>query len=417
MAKRETEWDDWSQVDDILHPINEEKATAPPPRGNTPDTEREWQKKRAQEDLNTRRAQRERDRQFTSTKQKRLAWPKGRLQKQRQQKQRPLAAAPAAEAVAQAAEAAEVTAQTAEAAVPATETAAKTAWLPAAAQVVPYAVMLLLAPLIKGEAGFYLLVLVTAAPVALAAILLRPLGRWAWLLRAVAPLLPLEAWFALRYFLWNLGGALALAGLCALAGLLYYGFAVRGKARGGDKSRGVLLFVTLLAAVTLLVPAALGVGLQLYRASPNERDDFAAQSLEDDELMTRRMNGAYELLQPEQWALMGREKKLEALQALLDVETDDLGLPRFDLRDPMVFTAVSGSGHTSVPAALFSVNTRAEQRVRAMCHLAYHLKQLTISENVNMRWFEEEAAGRENNRYAAYANRWENREAEIDHVQ
>ena len=296
---------------------------------------------------------------------------------------------------------------------------ARANWGPAAAQIVPCAAILLLAPFVSGPARLYLpVLLVTGAPLALAALKLRP---QAWLFRLLAPLLPIEAWLALRYGLWNPAGALVPVLLCALVGLLYYLFARRKQAADlpgrQKKGRRILLFVTVLTAASLLAPAALGLGLELRRPRPTRIEALDTQSLSDDALMARRMNSAYERLQPEPWGRAERGDKLAALQALLDVETDSLGIDRFDLRDPMVFTAVSGGGHTSVPKALLSGKEKAETRVRAICHLAYHLMQLSVSQEVNMRRFEDSAGGYENTRYALYAGIWENREAENDHVQ
>jgi len=327
-----------------------------------------------------------------------------------------------------------------------------------AAQIVPFAALLLLAPFIDSPGWFYLLVLATAVPLALIAIPLRPLGPGSVWFRMLAPLLPAEAWLALRYARWNPWGTLALVSLCVLAGALYFVFAVRGKLRrregkerdkqetpGGrgylpvlevqgrrqarrtrgrdgrsaDKvyRRRLLVLVTLLAAISLAVPAVLGVGMALRRFSPDEASEFELDSVRDDALMARRMNGAYEQLQPKAWGEKNREQKLQALQALLNIETDALGLDRFDLRDPMVYTAVSGKGHTGVPGALQSGKSRAEARVRAMCHLAYHLRQLTISKDVTMHRFEDKAKGHEDSRYAEYAGKWENRLPEVDHAQ
>ena len=288
----------------------------------------------------------------------------------------------------------------------------KTGWGPAAAQIVPCAVILLLAPFISGPARLYLpLLLLTGVPLAIAALRLRPR---AWLFRLLAPLLPVLAWFALRCGQWNPAGALVPMALCALIGLLYYLFSRRGKRHSGER---VLLFVTVLTAVSLLAPAALGLGLALRRPAPNAVQELDTLSLHDDITMTRRMNSAYAHLLPDKWGEMERGDKLAALQALLDVETDSLGIDRFDLRDPMVYTAVSGAGHVSVPKALLSGKEKAEERVRAMCHLAYHLMQLSVSQNVDMRRFEDRAGGYENSRYAQYAAMWQNREAENDHVQ
>ena len=328
---------------------------------------------------------------------------------------------------------------------------ARAYWLRVAAQIASYAVILLLAPFISGSGGFYLLVLLLGAPVTAAAILLRPLGRQAWILRALTPLLPVEAYFALRYFSWNPGTALALMSFFALGGALY--LAMRGKNPGkggpnsearharlereakrnrqarrtrgkadtaadkGRKRRFLLLAVPLMCSA-LLAPALPGLGLQLYRPSPNvvEKDSLEAQSRTDDVLMARRMNSAYEHLQPEAWQQAGRKGKLEALQALLDVETDRMGIRRFDLRDPTVLAAAEGGDHTAVPALLQSSGAKAELRVRAICHLAFHLKQLTVSEDVNLQHFEKEAGIYENTSYNAYLYAWENREAEIDHA-
>jgi len=412
---------DYDELKDILRPMDEANET-PPPQNNglrLKESEREWIVKREAED---------RRQQITGRKTRlwaRLSQPFQRKEKSEKQKQQRPREALAFQA-------------------------------PAVAQIVPYAAILLLVPFVGGPVVSYLLVLfVTAVPLALAALRLRPLGPRAWLFRMVAPLLPMEAWFALRYGQWNPAGALTWMGLGVLAGLLYYAFAVRDKERGkpsrpvlvdnpkipleqriearrqarwdrgeggkeADKSHShrLLLFVTLLAAASLLIPAALGLDLALRRPNPNEVLPLETQSLEDDALMTRRMISAFGQLQPDPWGRSSRQDKLQALQALLDVETDEMGLKqRFSLRDPRVFTAVSGAGHTSLAAALLSSRASAELRARAMCHLAYHLKQLTISEHVNMRWFEEEARGYEDARYIVYAGKWENREAENDHVQ
>ncbi|MCL2299736.1 MAG: hypothetical protein FWC27_06270, partial [Firmicutes bacterium] len=319
-----------------------------------------------------------------------------------------------------------------------------------AAEIVPFAALLLLAPFVDNPPGFYLLVLITAAPLAAWAISLRPLGPGAWLFRMLAPVLPAQAWLAWRYAQWNPAGALLPVGLCVLVGSFYYIAAVRGKGPGEDRheklvrqkpvlevrgrrqarrerseeekaasaayGRRLLLFVTLLASVSLLAPAALGLGMELRRPAPNKMNEFEEASLRDDELMARRMNGAYEQLQPDAWGIKTREDKRRALQALLDVETDSLALERFDLRAPSVYAAVSGAGHTGVPSALLSGNSRAEERVRAMCHLAYHLMQLTAAGNAGLYRFEDMAKGYEDARYEKYAAQWALREPEVDHA-
>jgi len=323
-----------------------------------------------------------------------------------------------------------------------------------AAQVVPYAALLLLAPFIDNPVWFYLLLLFTAVPLALAAISLRPLGHGGRLFRMLAPLLPAEAWLALRYGLWNPVGALVLVGLCALLGSLYFIFAVRdrGEREGRDRAerpgrssqqpqlevkgrrqerrersrsekaaslaygRRLLLFVTLLAAISLAVPAVLGLGMALVRFQPNEASDFERASMQDDELMARRVAGVYGQLQPDQWELLSRDHKRKALQAMLDLETDSLGIDRFDLRDPMVHTAVSGAGHFSVPQALLSGKGKSDDRVHAMCHLAYHLMQLSVTENVTLHRFEEMADGYANTRLKLYAAQAALQEPEVDHA-
>ncbi|MCL2494081.1 MAG: hypothetical protein FWE98_00305 [Oscillospiraceae bacterium] len=295
------------------------------------------------------------------------------------------------------------------------------AWAEAAAQIVPCAVLLLAAPLISGAAGFYILVLLTAVPAVAALLLLRPLGRWSWPARALAPLLPVELWFALRIFAWEPALTLVLFGIFALVGSMCYLF-LRAKLPTEDNrkknkvQRRFLLFIVPLLGVSLLVPALLGLRLELYRPSPNEISAFEEQSKHSEEDMTRRMLIAYGALLPEGWAkLKGRGEKLEALQNLLDVETDRMEIPRFDLRDPMVSACVGGAGHTGVPAALLSGNAKAEVRVRAMCHLAFHLKQLTIAADVNLRGFEDLAKKYEDHRYQDYVLKWENQPVEVDH--
>jgi hypothetical protein len=147
-----------------------------------------------------------------------------------------------------------------------------------------------------------------------------------------------------------------------------------------------------------------------------EPNSVEEQSLTDDALMARRMNGAYGHLQAGAWAEMKRQARLDALQALLDVETDDLGLPRFDLQDPAVLAAAAGNGHADIPSLLLSGNAKGEQRVRAICHLAWHLMQLTTYENTNIFLFEQAAIGRENSRYDKYAAQWDNQPPEVDHA-
>jgi len=329
-----------------------------------------------------------------------------------------------------------------------------------AAQVAPWAALLLAAPFISGPGGFYLLALLTAVPATAAALLLRPLGPKAWVLRALVPLLPVEAHFALRYFAWDPGMTLALVSVFALSGSLYYIFGLRGKGPGRDTSRPetrnaqlelelkgrrqarrarsddekqaakgygrrFLLFVVPLMCVSLLIPALSGFVMQLRRPAPNviREGSLEEQSLTDAALMARRMISAYEHLQAGAWSDMNRRAKLAALQALLDVETDrmeikgsDGEIQRFDLRDPAVLAAASGPGHTSIAAALLSGSAKAELRVRAICHLAYHLKQLTLFNDVNIHLFEAQADAYEDARYGAYVYSWENREAENDHA-
>jgi len=337
-------------------------------------------------------------------------------------------------------------------------------WLRIGSLALPCAALALLAPLISGAAGYYFLVLVTAGPVAVAAIALRPLERRGWLLRAVTPLLPLEVYFTLRYFAWDPGRTLLAAGLCAAAGFLFYLWRTRGKKRGAaapnppeekrealpelevrskwqarrariaqareakqarrekgaDKEHGrrLLMLAAALTAFSLLVPAALGVGMQLYRPNPNIASEFDEQSLQDDEFMARRMNSAYEHLLGDKWGQASRAEKLAALQALLDIETDILlgSDHRFDLRDPAVLAATGGNEHSSVPSLLLTGSARAEQRVRAMCHLAYHLMQMTAFEDTDILRFEKAAEDYELSRYKRYAAQWANREVENDHA-
>lgn len=309
-----------------------------------------------------------------------------------------------------------------------------------AAQIVPCAALLLLAPFIDNAPWFYLLALVTAAPLALAAITLRPLGHGGWLFRMLAPLLPAEAWLALRYGLWNPAGTLLPVGLCALAGALYFILAVRGRrerrredgdgqgfrpelevkdrrqarrARSGAEKaasmaygRRLLLFVTALAAISLAVPAVLGVGLALHRPQLMETDPARQQ---DDAYIAQRMTEAYENMLPEVWGTFTRAQKEEALRTLLNAEIDFLELPYYyELRDPAVLSISRGRGETSVAAALYSGKSRTELRVRAICHLAFHLRQLTISGQKGgdlriMRPFEEDAKAYEDARWAKYA--------------
>ena len=437
---KDTSWrPDYDKMKDIMRPYSAQEDEAPQPGGGAPkakEGERDWRAKVAEEDRQQHRS---------DARSRRRIWPGLSLQRKSEpgkKKKRRSAAL------------------------------ARTYWLHVAAQIAPFAVILLLAPLISGPGGFYLLVLLLAAPFTVAALLLRP--KRAWLLRALIPLLPVEAWYALRYFSWNPGTALVLVSLFALGGALYYILGVRSKgpakdtpkpvtrsaqlelevrgrrqARRGrsdddkqaakEHSRRFLLFVVPLMCVSLLTPALLGLGMHLRRPAPNviKEGSPEAQSFTDDALMIRRMNGAYEHLQADAWPEMDRAAKLAALQALLDVETDRMELTRanmggkpldlhdpedlkkirrFDLRDPMVLAAADGGGHTSVSAALLSGESKAEQRVRAMCHLAYHLMQLTVSGDVNMLRFEDEANAFEDARYKAYINTWDNREAEIDHA-
>jgi len=402
MAKEKEDWrPEYDEMKDILRPIEKPEespaqASAPPPKGNAPthaqtfkqkftEAEREWQAKRAEEERQRRRSDAKAQRLMFALPIRREARPEG------QEKRR--------------------------------ENAVLGAWPHIASLVVPCATLLLLAPFIHGTGEFYLLALLTGAPVALAAALLRPPEKQGWLLWAVAPLLPVEAHFTLQYFRWSPGGALMSVGLCALAGVLGCIIALRVKEGGKEvkeagrlRSHRILLFAALLAAFSLLIPAALGLGLQLYRPNPDGLTTLEADSLRDDALMTRRMNGAYERLQDDKWAQANRQKRLEALQALLNAETDAMGIDRFDLRDPMVLATVSGTGHTSVPAALLSGKSGAEERVRSMLHLAYHLKQLTLSRDVDLRRFEAAAKGYEDNRYAEYVAKWANREVENDHA-
>ena len=437
---KDTSWrPDYDKVKDIMRPYNEKEDDAPQPDDGAPapeEGERDWRAKVAEEDRQQHRTE--------ARSRRRIGLSLGRKPGPDKKKKKRGAGL------------------------------ARACQLHAAAQIAPFAVILLLAPFISGPGGFCLLVLLLAAPATAAALLLRPLGKRAWLLRALIPLLPVEAHFALRYFSWNPGTALVLVSAFALGGALYYIFGVRGK--GPDKdtpkpaagsarlelevrgrrqarrdrsdddrqaakghSRRLLLFAVPLLSVSLLAPALLGLGMQLRRPAPNviEEGGVEAQSFTDDMLMTRRMNGAYEHLQAVAWSEMDRQGKLAALQALLDVEIDrmvimrsDLGIKpldprdpealkeirRFDLRDPTVLAASNGGGHTGVSAALLSGDSKAEQRVRAMCHLAYHLMQLTISGDINMLHFEEEAKAHEDARYKAHVYSWDNREAEVDHA-
>lgn len=317
------------------------------------------------------------------------------------------------------------------------------AWAGFAAQAAPFAVLLLLAPLVRGPAVFYLLVLASALPAALP-FLLRHVSGSHWAACIPAALLPVEVYFALQYAPWNpeLTLPLAVVSAGAFAMAVHYVAALRRKryvpvevleepgiedgrqarqikgevafAAEQGRRRGLLLFFTALAAAALLAPAVQGVGLQLYRPSPNEVSEFEKESLKDDALMTRRMNAAYERLESEMWEQSSREEKRKALQALLDIETDRLGSKRFDLRDYNVFSAVAGGKHTSVPEALLTGKTKTQERVSAMCHLAYHLMPLVVTGDEEQ--FEAIAEDHAKRRCAEYEARWENREPEVNHA-
>jgi len=187
--------------------------------------------------------------------------------------------------------------------------------------------------------------------------------------------------------------------------------------KGADREFGrwILTLAAALTAFSLLIPTALGVGLRLYRPNPSVPGELEIESLKDDELMARRMNSAYGHLLGDKWGQASRADKLAALQALLDIETDALEIARFDLRDPKVQAASGGSGHSSIPSLLLTGAAKGDQRVRAICHLAFHLKQMTVYADTDILLFEEAARGRENLRYSLYKNLWDNREVENDH--
>jgi len=409
MAKREIEWEKWEDVEDIMRPYD---ASDDAPKAK--EAERDWRLKVQEEDRQQHKSEARSRRRIWGLSLRRESEPDKKKKKR-------------GGAIARAYQ------------------------VRVAAQIAPYAAVLLLAPLISGPGGFYLLVLFLAAPATAAVLLLHPLGRRAWLLRALIPLLPVEAWFTLRFFAWDPGMTLVLVSAFALAGALYYIFAIRAKRPGMDapklkaedarpelevrvtrqirrdrsdnekragKERGrrFLLFIVPLTCTALLAPALLGLRLQLLRPAPNEVKSFEAESLENDALMVRRMNGAYEHLQEDKWAQASHQKKLEALQTLLDVETDELGIERFDLRDPVVLAAAAGNGHAGVTALLLSGAAKGELRVRAMCHLAYHLMQLTVFEDADIFRFEAAAQGHEKSRYDKYTAQWNNQETEIDHA-
>jgi len=311
--KNELGWKKWEEVDDIMRPYEPSDDTQPaaPAAPMASEGERLWQLKVLEE---------ERQQQKTEARSRRRIWPGISLRR----KPGPAKADKKKRAA----------------------SLARIYRLRVAAQVAPWVAVLLLAPFISGPGGFYLLVLCLAVPVTAAALLLHPLGRRAWVLRALTPLLPVEAWFALRYFSWNPGTALALVSLFALSGAVYYVFAVRGKVsrkkkpeveptrnaqlelevrrrrrrtRGADEKhmdkehvRRFLLFVTPLMCAALLAPALLGLGMQLRRPVPNVivEDSLEALSLKDDMLMARRMSSAFEHLQPGPWSEMDRGEKL-----------------------------------------------------------------------------------------------------------
>jgi hypothetical protein len=156
----------------------------------------------------------------------------------------------------------------------------------------------------------------------------------------------------------------------------------------------------------LALPAALGVGLSLRRPTHTEVDPARRQN---DAYMAQMMAEAYTNMDPAAWKTFSRKEKVNALQALLNVELDYLNMPYYyDLNDPAVLSISQGQGETSVAAALLSGKAKTELRVRAMCHLAFHLRQLTVSKADGDPWmippFERDAMTYENTRYKQYTN-------------
>jgi len=400
MAKNDGWRPEYDEVKDIMRPYEASDDTTQPEGGapEIPEGERDWRAKRAEED---------RQQLKSKARSRRRIWPGVSLGgKAGPKKKKKRGAA-----------------------------LARLYRMRVAAQLAPYAALLLLAPYVSGPGGFYLLVLLTAVPATAAALLLRPLGPKAWTLRALTPLLPLEAHFALRYFAWNPGGALALASAFALSGSLYYIFGLRGRGPGKDTpkpetrnsqlelelkgrrqarrtrsddekqaakghSRRFLLFVVPLMCVSLLIPALLGFGMQL------RRPQAGAMPQRSEAYLTQRMEEAYTDMLPGVWGSLGRADREAALQTLLDTETDNLKIPRYRLRDPAVLSIGAGQGG-SVAALLLSGKDKTELRVTSVCRLAWRLRQLHIAQEADLDSYEADADAYARSRYIAYVELWE----------
>ncbi len=338
-----------------------------------------------------------------------------------------------------------------------------------AAQVIPLIVILLVAPLIHNAPLFYVLVAATAV-LAIICFLLRPLGKYGWYLRLTVPLLPIEIYFTIQYFVWNpwIVGLLVVSG--AVVAAIFYAAVLRRESPGAVKvhntegnrkissayasnkqtavvlakdaqngnpiasersappelelhsrrekraardegavaasrqhSRRVLQCLTLIVAISLLIPAVFGAALYFHQAKPSDE----ASGIRDtsDVGIARRMQDIYKKLQPEEWSAASRGQRLNLLQELLNIETDNLRIKRYDLRDRTVLSIPPGKGSRSIAFLLYSGKNDVQERIESVCSLALHLHQFSIADSTEYSSHQQDALDYAHNRYISYVQR------------
>jgi len=281
----------------------------------------------------------------------------------------------------------------------------------------PYALLLLLAPHVMegivffdegGEAMFrisyWVILFAPIIPLTLLSLWLRPIGDHPFF-RFSALLLPIQLYFTLQYasrtgYLW-LPFALLIA--CTLIVLLSHLLSLFMGARkpkkkpapggqlpnvmetaiaqkheddlnGGKSSmmkehwRYVLCYSVPCMAALLLAFAVMG-------ALPESPDTglFTAISQEESRRSLMHLSQRY-------WAGLSSREKREAMQLLLNLEADHLEIGRLSLDDEAIFGLRSESrGAISIRRALRTGRAQAEARIRAVCYAAFYY---SLTDNV-----------------------------------
>jgi hypothetical protein len=307
-----------------------------------------------------------------------------------------------------------------------------------------YGLLLLLAPAIHhwisadGSAfriNYYVVLALTTVPTLVAASIWRPKSP---LFRAAAPLLPVIAWFALRFTVAN--PLLLLVMLCASLGgpLVYYAVLANRVSESGEaddeleESRHPLKnivarlhakahaaaaanFGAPWMAGVLLICMLIGIGLQPReeRAEIGElsaaawRDArYAENWLLEDTIVPASAMQTIARLDSALWKQLSRGEKDEALQTLLDVECANLlknKYPPSAIDAKEVRRIASKDGKFSLSRARFSGTKADDRQVRleCVCFVAFRLWQLhTMGPDANADTWDGDAA--------KYAKEWAN---------